>query len=145
MCSLKTYVCIMMIHSLASCDYIVMFAFWPVVTLERPCDGLASCSGCALSGQTPVSWFWVQISFLLDFLHELPLVAKRSKKMDTNLLLLPSKLPTPCYSHACYLLNVSNPISSVRIDKTTEMNGCFFTFLLFQKDLLPSSVQWQWL
>lgn len=44
---------IMMIHSLASCDYIVMFAFWPVVTLERPCDRLVSCSGCALSGQMP--------------------------------------------------------------------------------------------
>lgn len=54
MCSLKIYVCIMhsimVIHSLVSCDYIVMFAFWPVVTLDRPCDGLVSCSGCA---QTP--------------------------------------------------------------------------------------------
>lgn len=76
---------IMMIHSLASCDYIVMFAFWPVVTLERPCDGLVSCLGCALSGQMPGRQL-VLGSNLLDFLHELPLVAKRNKKMDTNLL-----------------------------------------------------------
>lgn len=90
---------IMMIHSLASCDYIVMFAFWPVVTLERPCDGLVSCSGCALSGQMPgrqlVLGSNLLSALLSDFLHELPLVAKRNKKMDTNLLfcLLSYQLP----------------------------------------------------
>lgn len=85
---------IMMIHSLASCDYIVMFAFWPVVTLERPCDGLVSCSGCALSGQMPGRQL-VLGSNLLDFLHVLPLVAKRNKKMDTNLLFSPLSYQLP--------------------------------------------------
>lgn len=98
---------IMMIHSLASCDYIVMFAFWPVVTLERPCDGLVSCSGCALSGQMPGRQL-VLGSNLLSALRSsfwlsawAPLSCKKKQENGYQPSFLPSKLPTPCYSHVC--------------------------------------------